>query len=190
MKELQTRTTDFVTAACRYEREVGQQVESVKLSSESERMGVQVELANARKEAAAAAASHKNALASWQVGGRGWVEGGDVAALGGSAVHAFVHASSSPAHQPAPHLPHGHRQGELDMHRAEVNRLRRELERVEGERDRVQEEARRCGRRVAAPQGVRSGLQASSLEPNAVLSTRTHTLPSAPLLPPPTHHKG
>lgn len=49
----------------------GWQVESVKLSSESERRGMQVELANSRKEAAAAAAKLKHELANWQVGWRG-----------------------------------------------------------------------------------------------------------------------
>lgn len=44
------------------------QVESVKLSSESDKRGMQVELANSRKEAAAAAAQLKHALANWQVG--------------------------------------------------------------------------------------------------------------------------
>lgn len=41
----------------------------MKLSSESERRAMQVELANSRKEAAAAAAKLKHELANWQVGG-------------------------------------------------------------------------------------------------------------------------
>lgn len=40
----------------------------MKLSSESERRAMQVELANSRKEAAAAAAKLKHELANWQVG--------------------------------------------------------------------------------------------------------------------------
>ncbi|KAL4427843.1 hypothetical protein ABPG75_001932 [Micractinium tetrahymenae] len=66
MKELQTRTNEFVAAACKFEKEVAQQVESVKLSSESDKRAMQVELANSRREAAAAAAQLKHALANWQ----------------------------------------------------------------------------------------------------------------------------
>lgn len=47
------------------------QVESVKLSSESDKRAMQVELANSRREAAAAAAQLKHALANWQVGAAG-----------------------------------------------------------------------------------------------------------------------
>ena len=39
----------------------------MKLSSESDRRSMQVELANSRREAAAAAAQLKHALADWQV---------------------------------------------------------------------------------------------------------------------------
>jgi len=39
----------------------------VKLSSESDKRAMQVELANSRREAAGAAAQLKNALANWQV---------------------------------------------------------------------------------------------------------------------------
>ena len=67
MKELQGKATSFIEGAVKYEKEASQQVESVKLSSESAAMGMQAELANARREAATAAAQHKNALASWQV---------------------------------------------------------------------------------------------------------------------------
>ncbi|PRW56860.1 P-loop containing nucleoside triphosphate hydrolase [Chlorella sorokiniana] len=66
LKDSQTKASEFVAAACKYEKEVGQQVESVKLSSESERRAVQVDLANSRKEAAAAAAKLKHELANWQ----------------------------------------------------------------------------------------------------------------------------
>ena len=66
MKELQQRTQSFVDHSMRYEREAAQQVESVKLSSESGTMAQQAELANARREAATLAANHKTALATWQ----------------------------------------------------------------------------------------------------------------------------
>ncbi|GAB4817622.1 hypothetical protein N2152v2_004668 [Parachlorella kessleri] len=66
MKELQNRTQQFIDHAVTYEREAAQQVESVKLSSESAARCMEVELANARREAATAAASHKNDLANWQ----------------------------------------------------------------------------------------------------------------------------
>lgn len=66
MKELQQRTQAFVDSSVRFEREASQQVESVKLSSESNAMAMQAELANARREAATTAANHKTALATWQ----------------------------------------------------------------------------------------------------------------------------
>ena len=131
MKDMQARANEFVAAACKFEKEVGQQVgagrggggevgggdhpggclprwapptissannprpmphclpppplpplphthahmrthpqvESVRLSSESDKRTMQVELATARKEAAGAAALLKNALANWQVRG-------------------------------------------------------------------------------------------------------------------------
>lgn len=43
----------------------------MKLSSESDKRAMQVELANSRREAAAAAAQLKHALANWQVGVKG-----------------------------------------------------------------------------------------------------------------------
>ena len=39
----------------------------MKLSSESDKLAMQVDLANSRKEAAAAAAQLKHSLANWQV---------------------------------------------------------------------------------------------------------------------------
>lgn len=59
----------FVTFPCSDGRSASPQVESVKLSSESDKRAMQVELANSRREAAAAAAQLKHALANWQVGG-------------------------------------------------------------------------------------------------------------------------
>ncbi|KAL6774185.1 KIN14A1 [Auxenochlorella protothecoides x Auxenochlorella symbiontica] len=66
LKELQGRTQTFIDQSCRFERDIGQQVEAAKLSSESGAMAAHAELANARREAAAAAAAHKNALAVWK----------------------------------------------------------------------------------------------------------------------------
>lgn len=66
MKELQVKTQSFIDASVRHEKEAIQQVEAVKLAGESMSMAAQAELAKARKESAAAAAAHKNALASWQ----------------------------------------------------------------------------------------------------------------------------
>lgn len=66
MKELQQRTQLFIDQSVRFEKEASQQVESVKLASESAAMAAQAELANARREAASASANHKTALANWQ----------------------------------------------------------------------------------------------------------------------------
>lgn len=100
------------------------QVESVKLSSESATRAMEAELANAWREAATVAASHKNDLASWQV--RYWHRGQKVRSMVGA--ERFYE----------PGL-----QGQLDYNKAEVGRLRREFERVEGERDRSREEAKK-----------------------------------------------
>lgn len=67
LKESQGRANDFIAAATRFEKEVGQQVEGVRLAAESDKRAAQVELANTRKEAAAAAARLKHELANWQV---------------------------------------------------------------------------------------------------------------------------
>ena len=115
-----------------------------------------MELATARKEAAAAAAQLKHGLANWQVcwGGRPWHASSCLACLGdgGSKCRACLgmppawacrlpgHAACLPAILP-PALPCP--QSELDMHKGEANRLKREMERVEGERERVREEARK-----------------------------------------------
>jgi kinesin family protein C1 len=66
MKEIQQRTQMLIDQSVRYEKEASQQIESVKLSSESAAMAAQAELAKARCEAATAAANHKTALANWQ----------------------------------------------------------------------------------------------------------------------------
>lgn len=66
MKEIQQRTQMYIDHTVRFEKEAAQQVESVKLSSESTAMAAHAELANARREAASAAANHKAALATWQ----------------------------------------------------------------------------------------------------------------------------
>ncbi|KAK9803630.1 hypothetical protein WJX72_007017 [[Myrmecia] bisecta] len=66
LNQLMARTRTFIDNGIKFEKEAGQQVESVQLASESATKALEAELANAKRETAQAAAAHKSAAASWQ----------------------------------------------------------------------------------------------------------------------------
>jgi kinesin family protein C1 len=65
MKELRRRAESYVEQSLRFEKDATQQIQAVKLASESAARSAQAELAHAKREAASVTANHKTALASW-----------------------------------------------------------------------------------------------------------------------------
>ncbi|KAA6428312.1 MAG: hypothetical protein FRX49_01908, partial [Trebouxia sp. A1-2] len=66
VNQMTGKTRQYVDTSIKFEREASQQVESVQLASESAHKQLELELANAKHNAAQAAAAHKSAAASWQ----------------------------------------------------------------------------------------------------------------------------
>ncbi|KAL3132444.1 Nucleolar protein 58 [Trebouxia sp. C0010 RCD-2024] len=66
VNQMTSKTRHYVDTSIKFEREASQQVESVQLSRESAHKQLELELANAKHNAAQAAAAHKSAAASWQ----------------------------------------------------------------------------------------------------------------------------
>ncbi|DBA96427.1 TPA: Nucleolar protein 58, variant 2 [Trebouxia sp. C0004] len=66
VNQMTGKTRQYVDTSIKFEREASQQVESVQLASESAHKQLELELANAKHNAAQAAAAHKSSAASWQ----------------------------------------------------------------------------------------------------------------------------
>eukprot|EP00887_Chlorella_sp_A99_P002597 scaffold6.g2597.t1 len=150
MKELQGRAGEYVAAACKFEREAVQQVESVKLSAESERMHLAAEMARLRSEMAGLAADHKAERSRWQEAlaaqqarrrARGRGGGGD----------------AGPCRRGGRGPTSGGRRGRLAGHE---QRYKLEADRLEGEKGALQERLRRAeGSKAEVEEQLRRALK-------------------------------